>query len=46
MVDHPTRAPKDFAEHEATYHGFLTLLKVSAAASVISLALLYVFLAR
>lgn len=46
MVDHPSRAPTDFAEHEATYRGFLTLLKVSAAASVVSLALLYFFLAR
>lgn len=46
MADHQTRAPTDFAEHEATYHGFLTLMKVAVVASVASLSLLYFFLAR
>lgn len=46
MADHHTYASTDLAEHEATYRGFLVLLKFGAAASIISLALLYFFLVR
>jgi hypothetical protein len=43
MADH--HASTNLAEHEATYRGFLTLLKFAAAASLVSLLLLYYFLA-
>ncbi len=46
MTGHHTHASTDLAEHEATYQGFLTLLKVSAGASVATLALMYFFLVR
>jgi hypothetical protein len=36
----------DLAAHERTYHGFLLLLKFSAAISAVTMALLYFFLAR
>jgi uncharacterized membrane-anchored protein len=45
MADHHETST-DMAEHLATYHGFLTMLKVGTAASVLSLALMYFFLAR
>jgi hypothetical protein len=45
MADHHHHAPTaDFADHEATYRGFLTLLKVGTAGSVITLALMFLFL--
>lgn len=47
--NHP-RAPvdsiHDMAAHEKTYRGFLRLLEIGAALSVVTLALLYYFLAR
>lgn len=46
MADHHKHASADLAEHEATYHGFLTLLKVSAGASIVTLLLLYFLLVR
>jgi hypothetical protein len=46
MANHHNGASSDLAEHEATYRGFLTLLKVGTAASVVSLLLMYFFLAR
>jgi hypothetical protein len=47
MADHHrTASATDIAEHEATYKGFLTLLKVSTAACVVTLLLLFFFLAR
>ena len=45
MADHHETST-DMAEHLATYHGFLTILKVGTAVSVISLLLMYFFLAR
>lgn len=46
MADHHHETSSDIAEHLATYNGFLTLLKVGTAASVVTLLLLYFFLAR
>jgi hypothetical protein len=46
MADHHHETSGDIAEHLATYHGFLTLLKVGTAASVVTLLLMYFFLAR
>lgn len=46
MASHHTQASTNLAEHEATYRGFLVLLKVSAAGSLASLAALYFFLVR
>lgn len=47
MAEHHKSAPSaEFAAHEATYQGFLTLLKVATIASVATLALMYLFLAR
>lgn len=45
MADHHGTST-DMAEHLATYRGFLMLLKVGTAASVISLLLMYFLLAR
>jgi hypothetical protein len=36
----------DWAEHEKTYNGFLWLLKFSAGASALTLAVLYFLFAR
>jgi hypothetical protein len=47
MADHHKAATgAEFAEHEATYKGFLKLLKISTGASIATLALLYFFLAH
>lgn len=46
MAHDRTHARGDIAEHEATYRGFLMLLKVSLAVSAVTLSLLYFFLAR
>jgi hypothetical protein len=46
MADHRSGASANFAEHEATYRSFLLLLKVSFAATAVTLGLLYYFLAR
>ena len=50
MADHYTQAPvdsiQDVAAHEKTYRGFLRLLEIGAALSVVTLLLLYYFLAR
>jgi hypothetical protein len=45
MADHHETST-DMTEHLATYRGFLTLLKVAAVASIVSLLLLYFLLAR
>ncbi len=36
----------DLAARERTYRGFLLLIKISAAATAVTLVLLYFFLAR
>jgi hypothetical protein len=46
LADHHKASFTDLAEHEATYKGFLTLLKISAGASAVSLLLMFFFLAR
>ncbi|MBY6241748.1 aa3-type cytochrome c oxidase subunit IV [Methylosinus sp. Sm6] len=47
MAEHHKAASGDeFAEHEATYKGFLKLLKISTGATIAALVLLYFFLAR
>ncbi|ATQ68714.1 MULTISPECIES: aa3-type cytochrome c oxidase subunit IV [Methylosinus] len=43
---HKVASSAEFAEHEATYKGFLTLLKVSTAACVVTLLLLFFFVAH
>jgi hypothetical protein len=46
MADNRTDVSIDLAEHEATYRGFLLLMKVTLAATIITLGLLYFFLVR
>lgn len=46
MVDHHKASFTDLSEHEATYKGFLTLLKIGSGASVVTLLLMYLFLTR
>jgi len=43
-VEIGTAASVDFAAHEKTYRGFLTLLKYSTAAIVVLLVLMAIFL--
>lgn len=46
MTHHCTNATGDLADHKATYRGFLLLVKISAAVSLISLGLIYFLLAH
>ena len=42
----PAGMNADMAEHERTYRGFLLAIKLSAAATAVTLLLMFFFLAR
>ena len=43
-VEYATATGNDYAAHEATYHGFITLVKVSLTVVVVILVLMAYFL--